>query len=547
MSSSLHARFRRALLLTSAVLVLAMLALVWPLAAEHRRQELNQTVEAAVQAMVPSLAAGAYAFDATVLQELGAGLVRLPAVQAVEVRLVDRTLAPSVQLARPGTDLSLLATPHWTVPLSSPFSATETVGWLQVWMNTGHLEEEVRTEVLRLLLLQALLVATTLAVVQRLARRLLSQPMHQLAERLASAQPGQALGLPLPPEHAHDEIGTVTQSVNQLLQLQLQALQRERALRAEIAAMEQRYRSIFVASAAGQFLLDGEDRLLDANPALARLLGWPEGRQQLAAQGGAVGLLDPTGAGLADLVAAVRQTGQTQSADLPLVAAGRPVFWAHCVLSPLPVEDTDRQRWSVEGALHDITQRKLEEERTRHLADHDTLTGLRSRAFFERHLQHALNQARDRGEPLALLYIDLDGFKAVNDQLGHAAGDQVLVTTAQRLRLIFRRREDLVGRLGGDELVVLLPGLDAHAPEVRQQALQLIEQLRQPVPLTDGRSCQVGASVGAASYPLHAHSPVGLLAAADQAMYVVKQAGKGCFAVAEATLDALTPDTAHAA
>ncbi|MBH9553675.1 diguanylate cyclase domain-containing protein [Inhella gelatinilytica] len=157
------------------------------------------------------------------------------------------------------------------------------------------------------------------------------------------------------------------------------------------------------------------------------------------------------------------------------------------------------------------------------LASSDALTGLVNRRVFMDRLEHALVQARRHHQALGLLFIDLDGFKAINDQHGHAAGDAVLQTVARRLTGLVREA-DTVARLGGDEFVILVDGeVDGMSLELVQSKVQAV--LDQPVAFA-GLDLPLGASIGEALYPLNGESPGDLLAAADGAMYRAKQVRK---------------------
>ncbi|HEU4950335.1 MAG TPA: GGDEF domain-containing protein, partial [Holophagaceae bacterium] len=174
------------------------------------------------------------------------------------------------------------------------------------------------------------------------------------------------------------------------------------------------------------------------------------------------------------------------------------------------------------------TQAAAAIERTRlfgrlsHLATHDPLTGLANRATLEDRLQSALARARRDGSGFGLVFLDIDGFKAVNDRLGHAAGDELLKLIANRLRQSVRE-SDLVARLGGDEFVVLLERIQQpdHAGPV-------VEKLRRALAAPSGLEGQTGpvtASLGIALYPRDAADEKELMRKADEAMYAAKQAG----------------------
>jgi diguanylate cyclase (GGDEF)-like protein len=167
----------------------------------------------------------------------------------------------------------------------------------------------------------------------------------------------------------------------------------------------------------------------------------------------------------------------------------------------------------------DVTERHQHQQNIEHLASHDSLTGLLNRSKFMECLVAEMALARRMQSRFAVLYLDLDGFKPINDTHGHAAGDQVLVWVGQTLRRV-ARESDFVARLGGDEFAVLQRGID-HYDQAVALAQRLADALSQPWTLGKLR-VQVGASIGIALYPEHGSDPEALLAAADQAMYLVK-------------------------
>jgi diguanylate cyclase (GGDEF)-like protein/PAS domain S-box-containing protein len=170
--------------------------------------------------------------------------------------------------------------------------------------------------------------------------------------------------------------------------------------------------------------------------------------------------------------------------------------------------------------------RKQAEERIRHLAHYDELTGLANRSMFSQHLSNAIAKARRNGTQLAVLFIDLDRFKNINDTLGHGAGDSVLKEVAERLHGCLRE-SDTVGRLGGDEFVVLLEEMpqSMHSAEVAQKILAAIAR---PFAL-DLQEFHLTASIGISTYPADSEDRQGLLKNADVAMYRAKELGKNNF------------------
>jgi diguanylate cyclase (GGDEF)-like protein/PAS domain S-box-containing protein len=202
---------------------------------------------------------------------------------------------------------------------------------------------------------------------------------------------------------------------------------------------------------------------------------------------------------------------------------------------PLPVEiqasPIRDHRQGVVGAvlvLRDISERRRAEAALARLAHQDTLTGLPNRAALLPQLEAMASNARRLGSLLAVLFLDLDGFKQVNDSFGHRAGDQLLVQVARRLKEALRV-EDFVARLGGDEFVVLAGNL-AEPGLSRAVAGKLVEAVGQPYAI-DGKAVSISVSVGVSLCPLEGADGAGLLRHADTAMYWAKGRGKNQFAL----------------
>ena len=208
--------------------------------------------------------------------------------------------------------------------------------------------------------------------------------------------------------------------------------------------------------------------------------------------------------------------------------------WVELFLAPVRSESGAVTHFV--GVLNDVTYRKDAEERLNHLANHDPLTGLPNRNLLHDRLAHAI--ARRREGMAAVLFLDLDRFKLINDSYGHDVGDELLKAVAARLSACLRG-EDTVARLGGDEFVVLLedlPGIDAAASIAGKIAARLAEPLS-----VGGRELPLAASIGIALYPRDGRVPQDLLKNADTAMYRAKEAGRGgfCFFAGEMNMHAL--------
>jgi diguanylate cyclase (GGDEF)-like protein len=173
--------------------------------------------------------------------------------------------------------------------------------------------------------------------------------------------------------------------------------------------------------------------------------------------------------------------------------------------------------------LTNATTRREQDERLWKLAHHDALTELPNRNLFRERIGQAMAHARRRASGAAMLWIDLDGFKAVNDRLGHAAGDVLLQQVAQRLKSRIRE-SDTVARMGGDEFAVIMTDI-AEPGMALQVATEMLASLAEPFALAQGPA-HITGSIGVALYPQHADSVEALTQCADMAMYSAKNSGK---------------------
>ena len=186
------------------------------------------------------------------------------------------------------------------------------------------------------------------------------------------------------------------------------------------------------------------------------------------------------------------------------------------------------------GVAIDVTPQREQEVLLQKLAHFDALTGLPNRVLLARRLQEAMVRARQHGTLLGVAYLDLDGFKPVNDRFGHGAGDRLLMAVAGRLSRALRT-DDCVARLGGDEFVLLLPGLESRA-DCETRLHRVMESVAAPYPL-DSERVVVTASIGYTLFPSDDADADTLLRHADQAMYAAKQAGRNRFHLFDAVQD----------
>lgn len=275
-----------------------------------------------------------------------------------------------------------------------------------------------------------------------------------------------------------------------------------------VTASDQRFRSIADTLADGIVIADMQGRIQYANPAVEQLLGYT-----------AESLSGKPCAELSPLLT----TRIGMWAGQALHRDGHPVPVNGSTAVVLDPERPNQQAYAY--VIHDLSAHEHLEQ-LRHLANHDPLTQLYNRRRFDEELHARLAEARRYRVHGALLLLDLDYFKAINDRLGHAAGDAALKAFAAALKAIVRQ-SDVLARLGGDEFAVLAPY--AAADQARAFAAKLLQRLsEQPLSLS-GESIRLSASIGIALYSDQFQSAEALLRGADQALYQAKQAGRGCY------------------
>jgi diguanylate cyclase (GGDEF)-like protein/PAS domain S-box-containing protein len=207
-----------------------------------------------------------------------------------------------------------------------------------------------------------------------------------------------------------------------------------------------------------------------------------------------------------------------------------------CWLELSEVSDRAGTRTHWVGVLTDITDRKRAEQELRYLANYDTLTGLPNRTLLGERLAHALIRARRHGSKVAVLFLDLDRFKHVNDSMGHAAGDRLLKAAAARIQATMRE-SDTVARLGGDEFTVIIEDLVDQA-QAERVAQKLTDAFVQPLDIDGRTEVVISPSIGISIYPDHGQIPTDLLKFADTAMYQAKDKGRNTYQTYTEAMDA---------
>ncbi|AYC31814.1 diguanylate cyclase [Pseudomonas cavernae] len=316
------------------------------------------------------------------------------------------------------------------------------------------------------------------------------------------ARIGGAASLPRLSDHGDDELGQLSGELNRMLERLEQSEARDRAILDTIHD--------------GYFELDEHGRIIRINRAVQALLGYPD--EQLL------------GHSFRDILSAAEVERAQTHLLKALSEQGATIFAAplkrqdgslgYFETSFAFVRDSQGRFAGYRGILRDISDQVAYQNQLLDMAYRDPLTGLGNRKAFDEQLKAALDAAQRTHNPLALLFIDLDRFKEVNDRYGHDAGDALLIAIGARLRQTLRQ-PDRFFRVGGDEFIMLLPATSRAAAS--KLAERLLGALATPIELSGVQIDFVTLSIGIALYPEHADSPEALTKAADSAMYQAKQ------------------------
>ncbi|MET7473631.1 EAL domain-containing protein [Streptomyces sp. NPDC005648] len=309
------------------------------------------------------------------------------------------------------------------------------------------------------------------------------------------------------------------------------ALKAQGVVAQALHATEARFRAVFEGAAIGIGIADLEGNILQVNGALLRMFGItdPMMRGRRVQEWTHPEDAPQTWKLYDELVRGEREHYHVEKA---FYRPDGTVLWTNLTVSLL--RDTDGSPQYQLALMEDTTERRLLNLRLRYEATHDALTGLPNRTFFFERLEKALGAGE--GQRFGLCYLDLDGFKTINDSLGHAAGDRLLVEVADRLQGCTTAPGEMVARLGGDEFVALTTGTDTES-EVDELAARIMGALIAPISI-DGRELTVRGSIGIVEGPAGERSPAEVLRSADITMYRAKSAGGNRFELADEEADA---------
>ncbi|HYH40323.1 MAG TPA: EAL domain-containing protein [Azospirillum sp.] len=283
----------------------------------------------------------------------------------------------------------------------------------------------------------------------------------------------------------------------------------------------------FTQAPVGILILDAEGRVLDCNPMIGRFMGVPADE--------VIGFNMITDARDQSLAPAIRRaaTGEPVEIETQYISTlGNKSGFYHVHFQPVYRNDA---LMFVLAFVDDVTERKAAEQRVHYLAHYDALTGLPNRTLLQDRLTHAIAAAKRSNGTVAVLFLDLDHFKVINDSLGHTIGDEVLKDVAVRLQQALRE-VDTVGRLGGDEFIIVLPDA-GNAADVARVAARILDCVCEPMRIKD-RDFTISPSIGISLYPADGEDGERLIKNADAAMYQAKAAGRHAFRFFTTSMDA---------
>lgn len=500
-----------------AALALLFAALGTPFIEDYETRRQLAHIEDLLSAVENAARIACYTGDATLASEVADGLAGNPAVAAVRIEARGR---PLVETSPGHTTQEKNEVVRRVV--TSPFDDRQVVGEIVLEADNSFILKRAEDysrfftgalllEVVAVTLLVAL---TTLHIVVR--------PITRLAHELSRIDGQVDERLPLPKGHESNEIGHLARSFNRMIDGAAGLVVQARGLTDEIARSEQRFRTLAENSPdiIARFGADGA--VLFANPACVREMGLRAGPKQ------ANNRIQPDAwrpaIPLEQFLARLRHVASTGRPDVLNweweTNAGPICHEIHMVAE----HDADGILLDVLAIGREISARLQAERQLLHQATHDALTGLPNRNLLRDRLQHAIAQAQRKDGHGAVIFIDLDNFKDVNDSLGHDVGDKLLRELAQRVRGTLRE-SDTVARLGGDEFVVLLDDIGTNH-DLDAVVHKIFDAVARPCDV-GGHQLYPGASLGVAVFPADGVDADTVMRNADTAMYVAKDQGRG--------------------
>ncbi|VUD42451.1 Cyclic di-GMP phosphodiesterase Gmr [Thalassocella blandensis] len=518
---SLHVKVSLSLAAAALFVVLLSSQFFYQRSYENSFAESERSIQQLLQTVSTTAAIAAYVGNKQLAQDVISGLIKNDIVVGAKIAMSQGTVTQEGNIPD-DVDAQLIS-----LDLVGPFDETEIVGQLVVKPSLPLIAQRARDSAMATTVGLAAQAALLILFVLVMVYWMMTRPLTSLSGRLHAITPGDGNLLHESDLRRADEIGLLAADINTLLVTVEKKLEEERELRHRVEILEHRFRGIFEDSSAGIFLVRENGTLITANPSFFKIANLEENIVDNIDDANIVERVFSDTKQAYSLVKLALVTKRPCSADLQIIAEDKPgLRWVHCIFSPAGSEKTPM---SVEGVMYDVTERKLSEQRTRELAETDSLTGLSNRQALENELRRIIGRPDLASKGFIVMMIDLDGFKYINDTYGHDAGDKTLIIIAERLRNLVRQA-DIVARMGGDEFLIVLNSTQ-NLDMAERIANKILEEQREPIEVQYGVFEHVGMSIGMAIYPEHGDNEVSIRKHADQAMYAVKHSGKNGFAL----------------
>ncbi|PKI16392.1 diguanylate cyclase domain-containing protein [Colwellia sp. 12G3] len=464
----------------------------------------KQSINQLYNTVSPTASIASYLGDKELAKEVVNGLISNDVITSAAIK-TDTLMVKSDNYRQTTDTLEFV--------LFSPFQKERQVGVLFVKAN----EEYLGAKANKISATNAFVVAIEALIITIISilvtYYVITRPILSIGKALHSTSPGTSERIDKPVSHQHSEIGQLTDDVNDLLAKAEQQMLREKSLRNEVQVLETRFRMLFENATSAIVLVEPQGDILLYNDTFEKLI------EQLK-----LPLKKNYGNFLQDLFIMKKDlheqiqiafaNNESATAELELISYQDEKIWVQVVVTLL-VTDDFQENYQI--TLHDISKRKQQITLLDQKANYDGLTHLLNRQAAEHHLkQLTLTQ-----KPFALIMMDLNDFKPINDIFGHDAGDELLIHVSSQL-LKSLRKADVLSRWGGDEFVIILP--NSSKEEVINVCAKLATKLSKPLHLSQhDKSVSVTASMGVSFYPDDQVELLELIRSADNAMYQVKK------------------------
>ncbi len=485
-------------------------------------ENINNNLQALAKTAQQSAAISAYLSDKELAREIITGLAGNDIVDGVLIISNERVLHSGGKITQNGSNLSQRYT------LNFPFIDGEVVGELIINPNSDFMQQRAGDNATDFVFSMALYTLILIGLLIALLIWQITSPIKLLAMQMAELKPGTSNRLNYPKSHQNNELGKLVDGVNRILKSSQDALLEQHKLRQFVEKLQNQSRLVFDHSSTSIALIDFTGKTRTANTSFKKLFG--EKYFQASAKHPPAQLSEffvdeeLFSQMMKKALLAKHPIGEDLQAKTDDEEEGR---WFHCVFAKV----NDKSLGSfVELIMYDTSERARDEQQGKRSAQYDPLTKLLNRRAGIERMQSALENAYAEGSKCALLMIDLDKFKLINDVQGQEAGDQVLQEIARRMHTCVRG-EDMIIRWGGDEFVIFIEGSRGKLDPV-PIAKKIVKNLPTPIDLTSGKQVTVGASVGISRFPENSDDLVELIEIADQKMYEVKNQGRNGYQIA---------------